>query len=418
MVKLTRRKFLGSAIAGLLISISPTSFASGSNGTFVAIRIWPSSTYTRMTIEANSALKFKHFQLKDPERLVIDIQGAVLNQVIKDIQGKVLANDPFIKAARVAQFDPTTVRVVLDLKTAVNPQLFTLNPIAEYKYRLVTDLYPAQANAESDPLLALLEDYNKGKISTDGTDSNQPTKTDPTPPKTSGKNKTLIVMLDPGHGGEDPGAIGPNKIREKDVVLQIARQTKALLEKNKGVKVYMTRNEDVFIPLSVRVAKARKQKADIFISIHADAFTSPTPRGSSVFMLNTKGASSTAARHLAQTQNNADLIGGVIKTGNSNVDKTIMDLTLTATTKYSQMLGSNILSELKKINQLHKNQVEGANFAVLRAPDIPSILVETAFISNPTEEGLLKSAAFQKKVAAAINNGVKNYMAKAPVAKK
>ena len=177
------------------------------------------------------------------------------------------------------------------------------------------------------------------------------------------------------------------------MVLKIARQTKALLEKNKGVKVYMTRNEDVFIPLSVRVAKARKQKADIFISIHADAFTSPTPRGSSVFMLNTKGASSTAARHLAQTQNNADLIGGVIKTGNSNVDKTIMDLTMTATTKYSQMLGSNILSELKKINQLHKNQVEGANFAVLRAPDIPSVLVETAFISNPTEEGLLKSAS-------------------------
>ena len=416
MDKLTRRDFLSAALAGLLISVIPVGAAApAGTGSFVAVRIWPSSTYTRMTVEASQTLRFKSFQLQNPNRLVLDIQGAVLNSVIKEIDQKVLTNDPFIRNARVGQFDSTTVRIVLELKTPVNPQIFTLNPIAEYKYRLVVDLYPSNVAAQTDPLLALLEDYNKGKVSADG--SNTTPKTGTTPVNPPRKGRKLIVMLDPGHGGEDPGAVGPTKLREKDVVLKIARETKAILEKNKNYKVYMTRNEDVFIPLSVRVAKARKMNADVFVSIHADAFSSPTPRGSSVFMLNTKGASSTAARLLAQTQNKADLIGGVSKTGNSSVDKTIMDMTMTATTRDSKKLGAQILSELKKINKLHKNVVEGANFAVLKAPDIPSVLVETAFISNPTEEGLLKTAAFRRKVANSISTGIRSYLASAAVSR-
>ncbi len=416
MVDITRRNLIGAGFATLILSVTKTGFAAGDSGSFVAVRVWPSSTYTRVTIEASSALKFKHFLLTNPNRLVLDIQGATLNQVLKDISTKVLGHDPHIQAVRVAQFSPDTIRIVLDLKTPINPQVFTLNPIAEYKYRLVVDLYPANLNAESDPILALLEEYNKGKISETG--GSEKTPAPDTRPIPTNKKGTLIVMLDPGHGGEDPGAVGPSKLREKDVVLKIARETKKILEKTKNIKVYMTRNEDVFIPLSVRVAKARQQKADVFVSIHADAFTSPTPRGSSVFVLNTKGSSSSAARLLAQTQNKADLIGGVKKTGNLNVDKTIMDLTLTSTTRGSSKLGNLVLSELKKINKLHKGNLESANFAVLKAPDIPSVLVETAFISNPTEESLLKTTAFQRKVANSISTGIKNYLSNTPAAKK
>lgn len=416
MVNITRRRFLEAGFATLVLSVTNTGFAANAGGSFVAIRVWPSSTYTRVTVEASSALKFKHFLLSNPNRLVLDIQGATLNQVIKDISTKILPQDPYIQTARVAQFDPETIRVVLDLKAPVNPQVFTLNPIAEFKHRLVVDLYPANIGEQADPILALLEEYNKGKITADGgSTKSPPVKT----PSDKGGNEgkintnskgTIVVMLDPGHGGEDPGAVGPSKLREKDVVLKIARATKSLLEKQRNIKVYMTRNEDVFIPLSVRVAKARQLRADLFVSIHADAFSSPAPRGSSVFVLNTKGASSTAARHLASTQNDADLIGGVHKTGNSNVDKTIMDLTMTATLKDSKRLGTLVLGELKKINQLHKNTLESANFAVLKAPDIPSILVETAFISNPTEESLLKTSAFQQKVANSICTGIRSYL--------
>lgn len=420
MVNITRRRFLEAGFATLVLSVSATTgFAANVGGNFVAVRVWPSSTYTRVTVEASSALKFKHFLLQNPNRLVLDIQGAKLNQVIKDISSKILSQDPYIQSARVAQFDPDTIRIVLDLKTPVNPQVFTLNPIAEFKHRLVVDLYPANVGDQADPILALLEEYNKGKISPEGVSTKNPPPPKPDKPDNdrinTNKKGTLVVMLDPGHGGEDSGAVGPSKLREKDVVLKIAKATKNILEKQRNIKVYMTRSDDVFIPLSVRVAKARQLKADVFVSIHADAFTSPTPRGSSVFVLNTKGASSTAARHLANTQNDADLIGGVHKTGNTNVDKTIMDLTMTATLKDSKKLGTLVLGELKKINTLHKNVIESANFAVLKAPDIPSVLVETAFISNPTEESLLRSSAFQQKVADSISTGITNYLASSAI---
>ncbi|WP_434776955.1 N-acetylmuramoyl-L-alanine amidase [Neisseria sp. Ec49-e6-T10] len=431
MVNITRRHLLGASAAGLLLSVSRIGFANTPES-IVAVRIWPSQTYTRVTIESSDSLKFKYFLLDNPNRLVVDIQGATLNQVLKDISTKVLDNDPYIKTARVGQFDAQTARIVFELKTPINPQVFTLNPIAEFKHRLVVDLYPTNANAETDPLLALLEDYNKGKITSDGSDKTQAAQnnhsntTTPNkgnnsgsqPKSNQGRNRALVVVLDPGHGGEDPGAIGPTGIREKDVVLKIARETKKILDRSGNIKTYLTRNEDVFLPLSVRVAKARKLNADLFISIHADAFTTPEPRGSSVFMLSTKGASSTAAKFLARTQNEADLIGGVkVKTGNAAVDQTLIDLTMTATNKDSNKLGKLILTELGKVNKLHKNGLEQANFAVLKAPDIPSVLVETAFISNPTEENLLKTTAFQRKVASSLTDGIKKYFQTAVVAR-
>lgn len=422
MVKLTRRHFIGAGAASLLLSVSRIGFA-GEAPSIIALRVWPAQAYTRITIESSDELKFKYFTLTNPNRLVVDIQGATLNQVLKDINTKVLANDPYIQSARVGQFDTNTTRIVLDLKTTINPQVFTLKPIAEFKHRLVVDLYPSSTHEETDPLMALLEDYSKGKISQDGTDKTMPVIVEKPPvtqlPKdkpNTGKKRTYIVVLDPGHGGEDPGAIGPSGIREKDVVLKIARATKKLLDAQGGVKTYLTRNEDVFIPLSVRVAKARKLKADLFISIHADAFSSPNPRGSSVFALSRQGATSSAAKFLAQSQNEADLIGGVkVKTGDVYLDQTILDLTQTATTSNSLKLGKQILRELGKVNTLHKAQVEQAGFAVLKAPDIPSILVETAFISNPTEESLLKTVDFQRKIARALNSGVKQYFAQSTI---
>lgn len=423
MVKLTRRHFIGASAASLLLSVSRIGFAAEAPS-ILALRVWPAQAYTRITIESSDELKFKYFTLTDPNRLVVDIQGATLNQVLKDINSKVLENDPYIKSARVGQFDATTTRIVLDLKTPINPQVFTLKPIAEFKHRLVVDLYPNSTHEETDPLMVLLEDYNKGKISQDGTDKTNPVIVEKPPIKqppkdtkpTPGKKQTFIVVLDPGHGGEDPGAIGPSGIKEKDIVLKIARETKKLLDAQGNIKTYLTRNEDVFIPLSVRVAKARKLNADLFISIHADAFSSPNPKGSSVFALSRQGATSSAAKFLAQSQNAADLIGGVkVKTGDVYLDQTILDLTQTATTNNSLKLGKQVLSELGKVNTLHKAQIEQAGFAVLKAPDVPSILVETAFISNPTEESLLKTTDFQRKIARALNSGVKQYFAQSTI---
>ncbi|EAO1351869.1 N-acetylmuramoyl-L-alanine amidase, partial [Salmonella enterica] len=359
----------------------------------VAVRIWPASSYTRVTVESNRLLKYKQFALSNPDRVVVDIEDVNLNSVLKGIGAQIRSDDPYIKSARVGQFDPKTVRMVFELKQNVKPQLFALAPVAGFKERLVMDLYPANAQDMQDPLLALLEDYNKGDLDKQV----PPSQSGPQPGK-AGRDRPIVIMLDPGHGGEDPGAIGKYKTREKDVVLQIARRLRALIEKEGNMKVYMTRNEDIFIPLKVRVAKAQKQRADLFVSIHADAFTSRQPSGSSVFALSTKGATSTAAKYLAQTQNASDLIGGVSKSGDRYVDHTMFDMVQSLTIADSLKFGKAVLKQLGKINDLHKNKVEQAGFAVLKAPDIPSILVETAFISNIEEERKLKTATFQQQV--------------------
>ncbi|NEG64056.1 AMIN domain-containing protein [Pantoea agglomerans] len=397
----SRRRFLQGTGALLLLSVSGTGLAAKNH--IVAVRIWPSSTYSRMTLESNVALKYKQFALSNPERLVIDIQGLHLNPVLKGVDKQVRVDDPFIKNARVGQFDSNTVRVVLELKRNVAPKIFNLSPVAGINHRLVVDLYPSQNQVEDDPLLALLKDYNQGDLEKDeGVQAPLPGK--------AGRDRPIIIMIDPGHGGEDPGAHGKYKTREKDIVLKIGRRLKALIDKESNMKAYMTRNEDVFIPLRVRVAKARKQRADLFVSIHADAFTSRAARGSSVFALSTSGATSAAARFLAQTQNESDLIGGVSKSGDRYLDHTMFDMVQRQTIHDSLKFGKEVLHRMGRINHLHKRTVDQAGFAVLKAPDIPSILVETAFISNVEEERKLRTTRYQHQVAEAILNGIKAYV--------
>lgn len=407
MPNFMRRRLIKGATATLLLSVSPLGLAALAN--IVAVRIWPSSTYTRVTIESSGPLKYKQFLLTSPNRLVVDITGVTLNKVFQDVSDLVQPQDPYLKVARVGQFDQETVRLVLELKQNINPNLFTLQPIAEFRNRLVIDLYPAleSASESKDPLLALLKEYNKGDLNLEGDSVTQPL---PPPQPPLDKNRPWVIMIDPGHGGEDPGAIGRNKTREKDIVLQISRRLRTLIQKEPKMKAYMTRNDDVFIPLRVRVAKARAQKADLFVSIHADAFTNRSARGSSVFALSTKGATSSAAKWLAQTQNEADEIGGVSKSGDHYLDHTIFDLVQTATIHDSILLGNGILTRMGKVNPLHKDRVEQAGFAVLRAPEIPSILVETAFISNLEEERKLRTAKFQQQLAQSIFNGIKIFL--------
>ena len=400
-----RRLFLQSAGAALLLGVSKVGFAASSH--VVAIRIWPSSTYSRLTLESNAPLKYKQFALSHPQRVVVDISNVQLNHVLNNVGNLVRRDDPYIKNARVGQFTPTTVRLVLELKRNVAPKVFTLDPVAGMKNRLVLDLYPARGhsnNHHDDPLLALLEDYNKGDL-----EASQPASA-PLPGK-AGHDRPIIIMIDPGHGGEDTGAIGKHKTREKDVVLKIARRLKALIDKQHTMRAHMTRSEDVFIPLKVRVAKARRLRADLFVSIHADAFTSRAARGSSVFALSKHGATSTAARYLAQTQNESDLIGGVSMSGDRYLDHTMFDMVQSLTINDSLKFGKEVLSRMGKINPLHKKTVDQAGFAVLKAPDIPSILVETAFISNLEEERKLRTSQFQQQVANAIFAGIKAYFA-------
>lgn len=437
-IHISRRKLLIASTGSLLISLTPFARAAQAGADIVASRIWPATAYTRMTLESTTPIQFKYFQLKNPDRLVIDIQGSATNQVLRELSSKVIPMDPYIASVRIGQFNPETIRIVMDLKTTVNPQVFSLAPVANFKNRLVVDLYPtatvAMEQEKNDPLMALLQDYSHGKVNSDGTTRPQATASTPPvqktpvikppvtnqPPQPSKPNKLNrqpVIMIDPGHGGEDPGATGPSGLHEKDVVLAIGREIKKILDLY-GYKTYMTRNEDIFIPLGVRVAKARKLQADVFVSVHADAFTNPSAKGTGVYALSPKGATSAAAKYLAQTQNAADSIGGVNYSTDKNVNNTLFDLTQTATINDSLKLGKDVLNQLSRINNLHKGSVDQANFAVLKAPDIPSILVETAFISNPIEERLLSSSDFRQKVASSIASGIKEYLSTAILARR
>ncbi|MDR0806359.1 MAG: N-acetylmuramoyl-L-alanine amidase AmiC [Enterobacteriaceae bacterium] len=400
-----RRRLLQGAAATWLLSVSGVGVAAPLTSV-IGVRVWPSSAYTRMTLESKTPLNYYQFALANPDRIVIDIKDMHLNSVLKSIPRQIHSSDPYLKQVRVAQFDTNTVRLVLELKQKITPNLFILPPVAEFKNRLVIDLYPSNSNAAEagDPLLALLKEYNQGALEKD-----QPAPVVQT--KKAGSNRPLVIMLDPGHGGEDPGAIGKNGTKEKDIVLQIARRLRTLIQKQSGMKVYMTRNEDVFIPLKVRVAKARKQQADLFISIHADAFSDRSARGSSIFALSTKGATSSAAQYLANSQNEADQIGGVSKSGDVYLDHTIFDLVQTATIGSSLKFGKEVLGRMGRVTKLHRNKVDQAGFAVLKAPDIPSILIETAFISNLEEERKLKTAKFQQQIADSVFAGIKTYFA-------
>ena len=411
--------------------------------TIVGVRVWPADDYTRVTLESDQPLSARHQLLHNPPRLLIDIDGLTLDANLRELVGKVQPDDPFIAGVRVGQNSPQVVRLVLDLKQPVLPQQFALEPVAAYRHRLVFDLYPTQ---EADPLLALVRDKEAAdqraaqsvrdalgefiaRIDKPGlpapapqapTPPVQQTKAPPPPPPAEELqrrvDRLIIVALDPGHGGEDPGAIGPAGTREKDVVLQIALQLRDQLNALPNLRVMMTRDGDYFVPLHERVRKARRVQADLFVSIHADAFMRPEARGASVFALSQGGASSAAARWMAQRENAADLVGGlnVAAVKDQQVMQAMLDMSTSAQIKDSLKLGAEVLAPLGRVGRLHKRQVEQAGFAVLKAPDVPSILVETAFISNPDEEQRLRDPEYQTQLVEALATGIRRYFAKNP----
>jgi N-acetylmuramoyl-L-alanine amidase len=400
----TRRDILRFAAASLTLLVTP--FARAASGsaapTLLGVRVWPAADYTRVTLEHDQPLNFSHLMLKNPDRIVLDLEGVEFNSVLQSLPGKILEHDPQIRLIRAGRFKPGVVRLVIELKGEVKPQLFSLKPVGEYGHRLVLDLYPAEP---PDPLLALLEKHGKG----------DPFAQPEFKPASPDIARLVTVVIDPGHGGEDPGAVGRGGSLEKDVTLDIARRLKAKIDGTPNMRALLTRDGDYFIPLGQRVAKARRVNADLFVSVHADAFVKPTARGSSVFVLSENGASSSAARWLANKENAADLIGGVnLGVKDPHLARTLLDLSQTATLNDSLKLAKAVLGEISGINTLHKGHVEQAGFAVLKAPDIPSILVETAFISNPEEEQRLTDDAYQDKMADALLTGMRRYFAQNP----
>ena len=403
-----------------------------------AVRVWPAQDYTRITIESRQAIRYNQFTIKNPERLVIDLEQVDVNEILGSLSNKIGNDDPYIKSVRVGRFKPGVVRLVLDLKTEVKPQLFNLKPVAEYGHRLVLDVYPSQP---VDPIIALLQSTGVTVHAADRDIASLPAMTIDTEPEiklplepsqqiavpaatpekispydhTAKGGRILIVAIDAGHGGEDPGARGRRGTQEKNVTLSIARKLKQQIDDTPGMRAVLIRDGEYFLPLDVRVNKARHARADLFVSIHADAFVKPHARGSSVFALSERGATSTTARWLAKKENEADLIGGVnIAEKDPYLARTLLDLSQTATISDSMKLAKHVLGELGGINTLHRGKVEQAGFAVLKSPDIPSILIETAFISNPAEEAKLNDSSYQEKMALAIHSGIKRYFAKNP----
>ena len=477
---LTRRsalRWLGSS--GVLL-LGPAQLAWGAS--IVAVRLWPADDYTRITLESDTALQARHFMAENPARLVIDVDGLELSPALREIVGKVRPDDPYIAGVRVGQNQPRVVRIVIDLKQPILPQLFALTPVAAYQHRLVFDLKPTEA---PDPLLALIHDKEKAEreaaksvqdalgefIGRMGQPAPVPAPVPavpspmpgpPTPPKSAAPaalppataapgvlapgaaslpkpatvpqqtpspeadtppspalqqriDRLIVVALDPGHGGEDPGAIGPNGLKEKDVVLAVALQLRDRLNALPNMRAMLTRDEDFFVPLHERVRKARRVQADLFISIHADAFFTPQARGASVYALSQSGATSTAARWMASKENAADIVGGAnLRSADASVLRTLLDMSTTAQIKDSLHVGREVLGQIGKVGRLHKRQVEQAGFAVLKAPDIPSILVETAFISNPEEEAKLRDPGYQAELVEALTLGIRRYFAKNP----
>lgn len=413
-----RRKIILGTGATLLLGlkIGPANAAQ-----IVAVRAWPAKDYTRVTIEHNEEhLKYATQMLQNPLRFVVDIEDALLNDKLKELAAKIADSDPFIQTVRVGQYQPRVVRLVFALKQDSNPQVFSLPAVAQYQHRLVLDFYPTTAE---DPLLSFLATYEKERALPPSV-ARAPEMSDPKAPTPNRDRKPIVsrlvtIALDAGHGGEDPGAVGKRGTYEKDVVLSIARRLKRLIDQEPNMRAYLTRDGDYFVPLHVRVQKARQVQADLFVSIHADAWISPTARGSSVYALSEKGASSSAARWMANKENSADLIGGInIRHQDRAVAEVLLDMSTTAQIKDSLQLGQAVLQEISGINRLHKARVEQAGFAVLRAPDVPSILVETAFISNPEEEARLKDEDYQDQMASALVAGIKRYFrANPPLAK-
>ena len=427
---LQRRDWLKAS--GLALMLGWADICRGAS--LLAVRVWPARDYSRVTLESDVALKTKYTFVPSPPRLAIDIEGLDLNPSIKEWVGKIKPDDPNITGVRVAQNSPGVVRMVFDLKQAVQPQVFALTPVGTYQHRLVLDLYPstpvdpleswiAERTQSSDALSDWLnKNSNAGSANAQAplTPNGQaPSTGQPAvqaPPIT---DRLIVVAIDAGHGGEDPGAIGPNGTKEKDVVLQIALKLRDRINasqvKGSPMRAYLTRDADYFVPLHVRVQKARKVQADLFVSVHADAFFTPSAQGASVFALSHGAASSSAARWMASQENKADLIGGMnFGVKDSQLQQALLDMSTSAQIKDSLNLGGAILREIGNVGRLHKPKVEQAGFAVLKAPDIPSVLVETAFISNPNEEAKLSDDHYQNTIADALVRGLQKYFERNP----
>ncbi len=455
-----RRRFLGVLPSGtLVLAMGMHELARGA--TLLAVRVWPAADYSRVTLESDVPLKARQTLVPSPPRLAVDIEGLELNPALRELVGKVRADDPNIAGVRVGQLSPGVVRLVFDLKQPIAPQVFTLQPVAAYQHRLVFDLYPstppdpleqliaqrlgtpAEVPAAAapppplagDPLGELIARQSQGSAPPPPAPPPSTRRQDVLPPGTAameapdhpprplagtaGTDRLIVVALDAGHGGEDPGAIGPGGTREKDVVLRIAHKLRERINATRvggnPMRAFLTRDGDYFVPLHVRVQKARRVQADLFVSIHADAFFTPEARGASVFALSQGAASSSAARWMAQKENKADLIGGINLGGqDAQVQRALLDMSTSAQIKDSLQLGNALLRQIGGVGRLHKPRVEQAGFAVLKAPDIPSVLVETAFISNPEEEQKLRSEAYQDKLVDALLNGIVQYFSRNP----
>ena len=457
----TRRQALrqiGRQAGALALALSAADLAWGA--AIVAVRVWPAADYTRVTIESDQALVARQSLAENPPRLVIDIDGLELSPALRELVGKVRADDPYIAGVRVGQYQARVVRLVIDLKQAVQPQQLSLAPVAAYQHRLVFDLYPTEA---PDPLLALIRDRESasaqaarqvqdalgefigridkpvqrpatpasapllaersGPPAIPAPGASAPPQSTPAPAsrllppdEQRSIDRLVVVAIDAGHGGEDPGAIGPSGLREKDVVLAVAIKLRDRLNSVPGMRAMLTRDADYFVPLHERVRKARRVQADLFVSIHADAFITPAARGASVFALSTNGASSAAARWMANKENAADGVGGMAMASvkDAQVLRAMADMSTTAQIKDSLRIGGEVLALIGKVGALHKRQVEQAGFAVLKAPDIPSILVETAFISNPDEEAKLRDEGYQDRLVEALHTGIRRYFARNP----
>ena len=461
----------------LVLGLGAADLAWGAS--IVAVRVWPAADYTRVTIESDQALVARQTLADSPPRLVVDIDGLELSPALRELVGKVRSDDPYIAGVRIGQYQPRVVRLVIDLKQAVAPQQLTLAPVAAYQHRLVFDLYPTeapdpllalirdreQASAQAarqvqDALGEFIGRIDKtpprpappGLPPHPGAPAipepgaalppqGAPPSAAPSAPAASSSappplhtakppnvpaalppdeqrqiDRLVVVAIDPGHGGEDPGAIGPSGLREKDVVLAIALKLRDRLNSVPGMRAMLTRDADFFVPLHERVRKARRVQADLFVSIHADAFITPAARGASVFALSENGATSAAARWMANKENAADGVGGAAMPAvkDAQVLRAMADMSTTAQIKDSLRIGGEVLALIGQVGALHKRRVEQAGFAVLKAPDIPSILVETAFISNPEEEARLRDEAYQDRLVEALHTGIRRYFARNP----
>ena len=368
-------------IASMLLLMSLQLSAAEVSG----FRVWADPVKTRAVLDLDRKTSYKLFTLKDPHRVVVDLQGSSIDIPLKLDK----EHAGVITGVRYGQPDKNTLRVVFDLKESAELKSFLLEPTAQYNHRLVIDLFTKSGRQKASMVKHV-------------TDISKP-------------NRDVVIAIDAGHGGEDPGAIGKRKTREKDVVLRIARELKKTIDAESGMRAVLTRDGDYYIPLRGRYEKARKARADLFLSIHADAFKKRTVQGSSVFVLSPRGASSEFARLLADSENASDLVGGVtLKDKDDMLASVLLDLSQSATREASNKVAVDILEALKRTGKVHKPHVGRANFMVLKSPDVPSVLIETAFISNPSEEKRLTEKEFQQRMARAITRGVRDYFYSSP----